>query len=95
MKSHVTDYKYTPFSSTQRKKLREEAKREQTQRNSEVLKVVLTLFCYVLHKRYRFTPKTLQSIIDETYQLIYDAQNSGVDWTVGVNFWANSRGLKL
>lgn len=95
MKSHVTDYKYIPFSSAQRKQVKAKEKQEQAQRNSEVLKVVLTLLCYVLHKRYRFTTKTLQSIIDETYQLIYDAQNSGVDWTVGVNFWANSRGLKL
>lgn len=95
MKSHISDYRYVPFSSAQRKKLKEQEERERNQRNSEVLKIVLIMFCYVLHKRYRFTPKTLQSIINETYQLIYDAKNSGVDWTVGVNFWANRRGLKL
>lgn len=98
MRSHIVEYdKIAPISAKQRKKLEEQEKQKTLQRNSEVLKVVLTLFCYVLHKRYHWTTKTLQSIIDETYTLIYEARetSNGKDWTVGVDFWAKRMGLKL
>ena len=68
--------------------------KQQKDRNSHVLKVVIAMFCWVLHKRYRFTRKTLQSIIDEVFNEIQRADKEcDKNWVVGVDFWADHMGL--
>lgn len=101
MKSHISGQGV--YSSYQKKQAlqairqqQKEAEEYNQKRNAKVLKIVVILICWVLRKRYRYTVKTLQSIINEVYSIIQEAdKKKGIDWTKGVEFWADYMGLNI
>lgn len=101
MKSHISGQGV--YSSYQKKQAlqairqqQKEAEEYNQKRNAKVLKIVVILICWVLRKRYHYTVKTLQSIINEVYAIIQEAdKKTGIDWTKGVEFWADYMGLNI
>lgn len=106
MRAHIpidAPMAYNSYKKKQVEKLIKDKEREEEryrkEKNEEVVQIILTVFCYVLHKRYRWSGKTLQKIINETYTTIiqYDREHtaSGKDWVTGVRFWGRKMGLRF
>lgn len=72
--------------------LSRQRRKEQVQ--TEAVAILMTCFCYVLHKRYHYKISTLQSIIDEVGAMILNADKN-TDWAKGLQFWRDKVGLKI
>lgn len=73
---------------------RQVQRQKEKEQTSKVIAIILTCFCYVLHKRYRWTTKTLQSLVNEVGDMIIKADKN-IDWSKGLQFWRDRMGLKI
>lgn len=73
---------------------RQAQRQREVERGAEAVSIIMTCFCYVLHKRYHYKISTLQQVVNEVGKMITTADKD-VDWAQALRFWRDRVGLKL